>query len=69
MLSGGMVGRGEGKKWRIRLALKGAVPVFSSFPVFLGLQFDLLPVFDGLTLICTRGGGTQAMPGISPTIA
>ena len=52
--------RVEGQTWKPRLVPKGAVPVFSSFPVFLGLRFDPIPVFDGLTTIRSRGPKIQA---------
>ena len=58
VLGGGMVvqfrksSRGEGQtKWKPRLAHKGDVPVFPTFPVFCGFQLYPLTVFGCLIVI------------------
>ena len=43
---------------------KGSVPVFSTLHVFCDLRFDIIPVFEGLTIICPKGPKTQAVTGL-----
>ena len=52
-----------------RVAPKGAIPVFTAFPVLFVSRIDPLLVFDGLTVFRQRGTKTIGYAWLSPATA